>query len=102
MAASRKNYCLSPFDNNNNDGEGDPGDSTGCTYTFKASGDGNAPLTMMRGSNPVVLYKDSSTPMTKADASQGRYYNIGGGQYILTSDIDGSGTCAAIQDPNNK
>ena len=28
--------------------------------------------------------------MSKSDASQGRYYNIGGGQYILTSDIDGS------------
>ena len=51
---------------------------------------------MMRGSNPVVLYKDS-TPMNKTHASQGRYYNIGGGQYILTSDI--GGTCAAIQDP---
>ena len=25
---------------NYNDGEGDPGESTGCTYTFKASGDG--------------------------------------------------------------
>ena len=94
---THENYCLSPFNNNFNDGEGDPNDSTGCTYTFKASGDANAPLTMMRGSNPVVLYKDSSTPMNKTHASQGRYYNIGGGQYILTSDI--GGTCAAIQDP---
>ena len=27
-----------------------------------------------------------------------RYYSIGGGQYILTSDI-GSNNCAAVQDP---
>ena len=41
--------------------------SSGCTYTFKSHGDGTAPLTMMRGSNPVVLYNDASTPMNKAD-----------------------------------
>ena len=57
---------------------------------------------MMRGSNPVVLYKDSSTPMSKSDASQGRYYNIGGGRYVLTSDIDGSdgaGNCRPYDKP---
>ena len=59
MKHQHENYCEAPFNTQYIDGEGDPGDSTGCTYTFKASGDGTAPLTMMRGSNPVVLYKDS-------------------------------------------
>ena len=95
---THENYCQAPFNNQYIDGEGNPGDSSGCTYTFKASGDSTAPLTMMRGANPVVLYNDATTPMNKTHASQGRYYSIGGGQYILTSDI-GSNNCAAVQDP---
>ena len=41
--------------------------------------------------------------MSKSDASQGRYYNIGGGRYVLTSDIDGSdgaGNCRPYENPN--
>ena len=35
--------------------------------------------------------------MTKSDASFGRHYGVGGGNYIFTSDI--GGTCAVVEDP---
>jgi hypothetical protein len=94
-----QNFCQAPFNADNNDGEGNTGQA-GCNYTFKSTSDGTSPLTMSRSSGLVIPYKaDGSAPMTKADATFGRHYGIGGGSanYIFTSDI--GGTCAAVEDP---
>lgn len=94
-----QNFCQAPFNADNKDGEGNPGDSSGCTYTFKNKDDGTSPLTMSRSSGIIVPYKaDGSAIMTKADATFGRHYGVGGGNYIFTSDI-GTGSCAAVEDP---
>ncbi len=74
-------------------GKNGPG-GTGCTYTFKSLSDTDSPMTLYKGSEPVVPYKnDGTAPMTATDAQQGYHYHVGGGRYILTSDI--GGTCAA-------
>ena len=87
-------YCEAPFSS----GKDGPS-NTGCTYSFKSLSDGTSPMTMYKGSDPVVVYKnDLSAPMTVADATQGRNYHVGGGRYIFTSDI--GGTCAAANDPS--
>ena len=74
-------------------GKNGPG-ASGCTYTFKKLSDSTSPMTLFKGADPVVPYKnDLSAPMTEADAQQGYYYGMNDGKYILTSDI--GGTCAA-------
>ena len=85
-------FCQAPF------GSGKNGPSaSGCTYTFKKLTDATAPMTMYKGSDPVVPYNNAGTAeLTEGDA--GYNYHIGGGRYIFTSDI--SGTCAANPDPS--
>ena len=93
-----ENFCKHPFTSSWNDGQGDPGDDTGCTYTYKNRGDNTNALTMMRGSDPVIMYNNSNAVMTLADATMGRNYHVGGGRYILTSDLDatdGASNCRA-------
>ena len=75
-------------------GKNGPGGS-GCTYTFKKLSDGSSPMTLFKGTDPVVPYKDDgSAPMTAADAQDGYYYGLHSGRYVLSGDI-GSNNCAA-------
>ena len=95
---SYREFCMAPFNQDWLDGHGNPGNSSGCSYTFKSSGDANAPLTLFRGSDPVVLYNDATTPMNTSHKSEGRHYHIGSGRYVISGEV-GTGTCAADDNP---
>ncbi len=88
-------FCRTPFG-----GSADGPDNNGCAdYVFKGINDASTPLTMYKGAEPVIPYKsDLSAPMTQADATDGYRYHVGGGRYIVNSDI--GGTCAATEDPS--
>jgi hypothetical protein len=99
--ANRENYtydgyCEAPFSDNVSNGPS----NTGCTYSFKSLSDGTSPMTMYKGIDAVILVKnDNSSAMTADDAEQGRNYHVGGGRYVLTSDL-AAANCAAVSDPS--
>jgi hypothetical protein len=59
---NHQGFCRTPFNTNSNNGP----DNTTCNdFSFKSHSDGTAPLTLYKGLEPVIPYKDDLTaPMT--------------------------------------